>query len=61
MACLLAQPHQNYNEIIEKPLLKTGRNGVEWKSDNYGIKETIQTGRRDRDVGWAGPMYMCGG
>ena len=30
----------------------TIRNQVEWKSDNYGIKEntSIQTGRRGRDL-----------
>ena len=56
-ACLLAQPHQNHNYITEPPSLRTVRNRVEWKSDNYGIKEptSIQTGRRGRDVEWAGP------
>ena len=33
------------------------RNQVEWKSDNYGIKETtpFQTGRKGREVEWADP------
>ena len=39
------------------------RNQVEWKSENYRIKETtsIQTGRRDRDTEQAGPTSTCGG
>ena len=43
----------NYRTII----LRTFKNQVEWKSDNYGNKQTtpIQTGRRDRDVKWSGP------
>ena len=33
---------------MEQPSLRNVRNRVEWKSDNYGIKETtsIETGRR---------------
>lgn len=27
-------------QIIEQPALRTGRNGIEWKSDKCGIKET---------------------
>ena len=52
MAHLLTQPHQNYNSTIEQPSFRTIRNQVEWKSDNYRIKETtsIQTGRKDRDT-----------
>ena len=63
MACLLTQPHQNYNYIIEQPLLTTCRNQVEQKSANYKIKETtsIQTGRRGEDAEWAGPTYPSGG
>ena len=47
MASLFAQPHQNYKENIEL-LLRTIRNQVEWKSDNYRIKKTTyaKIGRR---------------
>ena len=57
MAPLLTQPHQKYNRITKQPSLQTARNQVEWKCDNYGIKETtsVQTGRRDRDTEQAGP------
>ena len=63
MAHLLPQPHQNYNQIIEQPPLRTIRNLVEWKSGNHGIKETtsIQTGRRGKDAEWVGSASMCGG
>ena len=53
MARLLTQPHQNYNSTIGQPSLRTVRNRVEWKFDNYGIEETtyisltyISKGRR---------------
>ena len=47
---------------MKQQLLRTVRNQVEWKSDNYGIKETtsIQTGRRGADAEWAGPTPTCG-
>ena len=63
MVHLFAQPHQNYNYNIEQPSLRTIRNRVEWKSDNYRIKETtsIQTGRKGRDMEQAGPTSTCGG
>ena len=63
MVHLFAQPHQNYNYNIEQPSLRTIRNRVEWKSDNYRIKETtfIQTGRRSADAEWAGTTPICGG
>ena len=56
MAYLFAQPHENYSKNIEKLSLRNVRNQVEWKSDNYGIKETtsIQTSRRGGDTEWAG-------
>ena len=40
----------------------TVRNGLEWKSDNYGIKEitSIQTGRRGGDVERADPTSTWG-
>ena len=62
MAHLLVQPHQNYNYNIKQLSLRTVRNLVEWKSDNYRIKETIfiQTGRRGRDAGQAGPTSTHG-
>ena len=43
--------------------LRTIRNQAEWKSDNYGIKETtsIETGRRGADVEWARFSPTCGG
>ena len=49
----------NYRTII----LRTFKNQVEWKSDNYGIRETtsIQTGRRTADAEWAGTSPMFGG
>ena len=57
MACLFAQPHQNYNYNIEQPPLRNVRGHSEWKSDNYGISETTSTqnGRKDVDIEWAGP------
>ena len=57
MAHLLTQPHQNYNYTIEQPSLRTNRSRVEWKSDNYRIKEVTgtQTGRKGPDTEWAGP------
>ena len=57
MAHFFAQPHQNYNENIKQPSLRTFRNQAEQKSDNYEIKETtpIQTGRRGTDGEQAGP------
>ena len=63
MAHLLPQPHQNYNQIIEQPPLRTIRNLVEWKSGNHGIKETtsIQTARRGEDAEQAGPTSTYGG
>ena len=38
-------------------------NRVEWKFDNYGIKETesIETGRRGADAEWAGLSSMHNG
>ena len=44
-----------------KPSLRTIRNRVEWKSDNYKIKETtsIETGRRGADMDWGGPTSTC--
>ena len=38
------------------------QNQIEWKPDNYQIKETtfIQTGRRGADAERAGPTSMCG-
>ena len=43
--------------------LRTISNWVEWKSDNYEIKETtsIQTGRRDGDAEQADPTSTYGG
>ena len=42
---------------MEKPTNRTIRNESEWKSNNYGIKETtlIQTGMRGRvgRMGWS--------
>ena len=37
---------------MEQPSLRTNRNQVDWKSDNYGIKETasIQTSKRGGEV-----------
>ena len=63
MAYLFAQPHENYSKNIEKLSLRNVRNQVEWKSDNYGIKETtsIQTSRRGGDMEWPGPTSTCGG
>ena len=58
MAHLLSQPHQNYNQTIEQPSLRTSRNEVEWRSCNHGIKEettSIQTGRTNGDVEWLVP------
>ena len=48
---------------MEQPSPRTVRNIIEWKSDNYRIKETtfIQTGRRGTDVEQAGPTSMYGG
>ena len=45
-----------------KPSLRTISNRVEWKSDNYKIRETmsIQTGRMGRDAEQAGPTLTCG-
>ena len=62
MAHLLTQ-HQNYNQNIEQPSLRTVRNQVEWMSDNYRIKETtsIQAGTKGGDAEWTGPTSMCGG
>ena len=39
-------------------MLRAGRNCVEWKSDNYRIKETIfiQTSRRGADTEWVVPL-----
>ena len=63
VAHLLAQPHQIYNWNVEQPSFGTITNRVEWKSDNYKIKEItfIQTGRRGRVVEWTGPTSMSGG
>ena len=49
---LVTQPHQNYNRNEGQPSFWNVRNRVEWKSDDYGIKETtsIQTGRRGTDT-----------
>ena len=60
-AHLFTQPHQNYNQNIEQSSLRAIRNQVEWKYDNYGIKETtsIQTGTRGRDAKRAGPTSTC--
>ena len=54
--------HTNYKYTIEQPSLRTVRNRVEWKSDNYKIRETtsIQTGRMGRDAEQAGPTLTCG-
>ena len=62
-ARLLTQPHQSYNWNREQPSLRTVRNRVEWKSDNYRVKETtsIETGRRGADTEWADLSPMCGG
>ena len=66
MACLLTQPHQNYDKGVEQPSLKTGRKqvnrGMITTKRNH-IKETIsiQTGRRGGDAEQAGPTSMCGG
>ena len=48
---------------MEQQSLRTIINQVEWKSDNYRMKETtsIQTGKRGRDMEWAGPISTCGG
>ena len=61
-ASLLEQPRQNCNETIEQPSVRTIRNRGEWKSYNYGIKETtsIQTDRGDRDGEQALPTSICG-
>ena len=50
MARLFAQPQQNYNWKTEQPSLRIYRYWLEWKSDNYGIKETssIQTSRQEK-------------
>ena len=39
------------------------RNQVEWKSDNYGIKETtsIRLVVGGTETGWAGPTLTCSG
>ena len=62
-AHLLTQSHQNHNQTKEQPPLRTVRNEVEWKYDNYRIKETtfIQTHRRGADAEWAGLSPTCGG
>ena len=62
MAQLLAQPHHNCNYITEQPSLGSIKNRLEWKSDNYGNKETtsIQTGRSG-ETEWSGPISMHGG
>ena len=43
--------------------LRTIGNPVDWKSNNYGIKETtsIHTGKKDTDMERAGLTHMCGG
>ena len=57
MARLFTQPHQNYNYNIKQPPLRIIRNRVEWKSDNYGIKETTSTQtERAADAEWASPL-----
>ena len=61
--CLFSSLH-DYIKIttkVEQPSLRTMGNQVEWKSDNYGIKGTTQTGRRGTDAEWAGPTPACGG
>ena len=47
---------------IEQPPLRTIRNRVEWKPDNYRTKETTstQTGGRGADAEQAGPTPTCG-
>ena len=62
MALLFTQSHQKHNYDVEQPSLRTVRNQVEWKSDNYGIKETtfIQGGRRGADAEGASPSPTCG-
>ena len=58
MAHLLTQPHQNYNHHSEPSEIR-----IEKKSDIYEIKETtsVQNGRWDTDMEWAGPSPTCGG
>ena len=48
---------------MEKPINRTIRNESEWKSNNYGIKETIsiEIGRRGVVMEQAGLSPMCGG
>ena len=46
----------NYRTTITQTI----RNRVEWKYDNYGIKETT-SGRVGRDVEQAGLTSMCCG
>ena len=60
MAHLFAQPHDNYNLNVEQPSLRTIKNQVEWKYDNYRIKEitSIETGRRGTDEEWA-VLHTC--
>ena len=45
---------------MEKPSLRTDRNQVDWKSNNYGIKETTPTqiGGQGGGEEWTGPTSM---
>ena len=62
-------PHTRASKqkITERPSFRIVRNQVEWKSDNYIIKETafIQTARRAGDTEWTHtftcPTCACGG
>ena len=55
--------HIKVTTEIENNHHSTVRNRVEWKSDNYRVKETtsIETGRRGADTEWADLSPMCGG
>ena len=64
--CLAFPPCTTTSKLqlnIKPPPLRTVRNWIEWKSDNYRIKEatSIQTGRRDGQAAWVGPTSMCVG